>query len=347
MGGSPRRTSSLAPLEPIIGHIQRRPIHFVCILVVMLFVILRLTTKTPRVEFSNCVQTMSDKTLYQQIKAVFPYRTQEPIPKSVWRSWKTKELDSDRMKITNTWKNIAPDWKLHLYDDNDMDEWVKEKYYKIPQILAAWYLMPKVILRSDFFRYLVLLAHGGIWADMDVTLKVKPEDWIPSGLYTDWKDIGGVVANEQDQPTGKMLAQRRFQIAQYCMMFKSGHPALVNIVSNVVVQTMNRAEAGLLGDVNQRDIEQWTGPGPYTDEIFWYWNRRGPGGISVQDLKEDATWNAGYGAFSGKNVTGFVETMRVGDLILLHKKRFNNIDTKDSYIVHHTTGTWRDDIKED
>ncbi|PRP78890.1 hypothetical protein PROFUN_13329 [Planoprotostelium fungivorum] len=289
----------------------------------------------PRMEFSNCVQTMSDKTLYQQLRTVFPYRKEVPIPKSIWRSWKTKELDSDRVKITDTWKNIAPDWTMNLFDDKDMDDWVKKKYWKVPQVLAAWYLMPRVILRSDLFRYLVLLANGGIWSgtffifisqvlqstDMDVTLN-------------------------DDQPTGKYEAQRRFQIAQYCMMFKAGHPALINVIANVIIQTMNRAEAGLLKDTTQKDIEEWTGPGPYTDEIFWYWNRRGPGGAVVDDLDKEMQWNAGYGSFGGTNVTGFENSLRIGDLILLHKSLFNDRSNKDAYIVHHTSGTWRNDLKE-
>lgn len=33
----------------------------------------------------------------------------------------------------------------------------------------AWYALPRGVLRADFLRYVLLLARGGTWADMDVT----------------------------------------------------------------------------------------------------------------------------------------------------------------------------------
>ena len=37
--------------------------------------------------------------------------------------------------------------------------------------------LPKAVERADFFRYLVILRHGGMYADSDVECMMPIEDW--------------------------------------------------------------------------------------------------------------------------------------------------------------------------
>jgi len=52
-------------------------------------------------------------------------------------------------------------------------------------VLAAWdRLETPAVLRSDFWRYLVLAVEGGVYADTDVECMKPIEDW---GLDIDWE----------------------------------------------------------------------------------------------------------------------------------------------------------------
>jgi mannosyltransferase OCH1-like enzyme len=49
-------------------------------------------------------------------------------------------------------------------------------------LLGAEYLqvykdLPKAVERADFFRYLVILRHGGMYADSDVECMMPIEQW--------------------------------------------------------------------------------------------------------------------------------------------------------------------------
>ena len=52
---------------------------------------------------------------------------------------------------------------------------VREHY---PEYLAAYETMPRNIEKVDFFRYLVVLHHGGIYADTDVECRQPLDSWI-------------------------------------------------------------------------------------------------------------------------------------------------------------------------
>ncbi|PRP74303.1 hypothetical protein PROFUN_11805 [Planoprotostelium fungivorum] len=276
------------------------------------------------------------KRVYDIITRAFPYDRNRAIPNIVWRSWKSKELNGERTKWAKTWEENAKNWNLTMLDDKDMEDWMQKRVKHIPCVMEAWELMPQIILRSDFFRYLILFVEG----DTDTSLVVEPEKWVPAE-FGSWRDQAGLVANEQDQPSGEMWARRRFQIVQYCMMFKKGHPALANVITSVIIETMKRKAEGKLQQLGNIDILEWTGPALFTDDLFNYWNRRGPGGLSI-NLPEDEEWNAGYqGEFSGSSLSGFTDTQKVGDLILLHRSRFWFRPSNDSFIVHHCSGSWK------
>lgn len=45
--------------------------------------------------------------------------------------------------------------------------------------------LPKAVERADFFRYLVILRHGGMYADSDVECMMPIEEW---------KDVRGLLS---------------------------------------------------------------------------------------------------------------------------------------------------------
>jgi alpha 1,6-mannosyltransferase len=140
--------------------------------------------------------------------------------------------------------------------------------------MEAWVSLPLPILKADYFRYLLLLARGGIYADID-TEALKPAHlWLPETSPSN--SVGLIVGIEAD-PTREdwnMWYARRIQFCQWTFRAKAGHPVLREVVARITAVTLKRKEEGRLqGDGMQSlTIIEWTGPAVWTDAIFWGMN---------------------------------------------------------------------------
>ncbi len=56
--------------------------------------------------------------------------------------------------------------------------------------------LPQPVLKADFFRYLILLARGGIYSDIDTTALKSAVEWVPSEVPR--STYGLVVGIEAD-----------------------------------------------------------------------------------------------------------------------------------------------------
>ena len=61
---------------------------------------------------------------------------------------------------------------IHLWTDEEIFAFVQENF---PQYWESFQLLPKQIMRVDMFRYMVLLAQGGVYSDLDFDM-YKPID---------------------------------------------------------------------------------------------------------------------------------------------------------------------------
>ena len=97
------------------------------------------------------------------------------IPKVIHQTWKTKHLPKWAKLPVKSWKRLNPDFEYKFYSDDDMKRYV-EKYY--PKILKYYNNNMKPVQRSDIFRYIVIYAEGGIYADIDTTCAVPIHNWL-------------------------------------------------------------------------------------------------------------------------------------------------------------------------
>jgi len=77
--------------------------------------------------------------------------------------------DKDPQKLPDMfgeWHKKMPDTKLVAFDDRALEEWVEEVFGGT-ELHNIWRRLPRIVLKSDIFRYLVLLVEGGIYADSD------------------------------------------------------------------------------------------------------------------------------------------------------------------------------------
>jgi hypothetical protein len=87
------------------------------------------------------------------------------IPRIVHQTAKSLDSLSPTIKaIRQTWARLNPGWEVRFWDDAACRDFVRNEF---PEYFAAYMGLPKHVERADFFRYLVVLRHGGVYADID------------------------------------------------------------------------------------------------------------------------------------------------------------------------------------
>lgn len=109
------------------------------------------------------------------------------IPRKVWQTAPDVKHFASREASTRTWLANDTRWKVERQDNDAADRWVRERFTlgreemalnETKGIVAAWdRLAEPGVLRSDFWRYLVLAVEGGVYADTDVECLKPFEQW--------------------------------------------------------------------------------------------------------------------------------------------------------------------------
>lgn len=103
------------------------------------------------------------------------------IPKIVHLSWKTKDIfDSQTPIIVNGIRQLVdlnPDWAVTVYDDNDVDSYLKNildknDYARIEN--------KHIVAKTDLWRLFKLYNDGGLYMDIDRLYNVSLSDIITS-----------------------------------------------------------------------------------------------------------------------------------------------------------------------
>ncbi|RLV89255.1 Initiation-specific alpha-16-mannosyltransferase [Spathaspora sp. JA1] len=221
-------------------------------------------------------------TVLAELNRLFPYDPTSPIPQQVWKMWKvgldSEDFPPELRKYHQTWTDTSPEYEYLIKTNDECDTMVQELYADIPDIVHAYNILPKTILKCDFSRYLILFAYGGTYADIDTKLLQPLKDWIPSNpSYLDNPlNLGLVVGIEQHMANWYKYYTRPVQINTWTFSVRKRHPMLAELISQITQETLNREETDQLEAVfaksPQDDIINWTGPGRFTDCVFNYLN---------------------------------------------------------------------------
>ncbi|KAI3406208.2 OCH1 [Candida oxycetoniae] len=292
-----------------------------------------------------------------QLATHFPYEQEAPFPKFIWQTWKValddKTFPRRYERYQATWDDTNPDYKHFVIPDEQCDLLVEELYASVPDVAHAYKLLPKSIMKADFFRYLILFARGGVYTDID-TVGLKPIDtWISNSKEILGKpnQAGLVVGIEADpdRPDWNSWYARRIQFCQWTIQSKRGHPMLLGLIAKIAEITLTRSEKGqlhkTLGKDSGGDIMDWTGPGIFTDYVFNYMN-------SIMQSPQQSTKKTFETIIDWKLFTGMVQPIAIDDVLILPITSFspdvNQMGAKDSkdpmaYAKHMFSGSWKDD----
>jgi alpha 1,6-mannosyltransferase len=265
--------------------------------------------KKPKMQTQLSADELRKRPLKEQLEYQFPYDVDAKTPAYIWQTWKYTpaqgEFDEMFREPEASWSIHHPSFVHEVITDNVATHLIRHLYASVPEIIEAYNALPVPVLKADFFRYLILLARGGIYSDIDTTALKPASDWIPSDVpASSYGMVIGIEA-DPDRPDWAKWYSRRIQFCQWTIQSKPGHPVLVEVVANITQETLNRKNAGKLNK-DYRGVIEFTGPAVWTDTIFSYFNN--PDYFDMSTSKGNITW---------ENFTGMKAPKKVGDVIVL------------------------------
>lgn len=115
-----------------------------------------------------------------------------PIPPNLFQTAPDASFYRAKGDTTSSWEVQHPGINLTFHDNEHADDWVRARFALDREedslfadgaetsrgVVAAWdKLATPAVLRSDFWRYLVLATEGGIYADTDVECLRPLAEW--------------------------------------------------------------------------------------------------------------------------------------------------------------------------
>jgi alpha 1,6-mannosyltransferase len=207
-----------------------------------------------------------------------------------------------------SWSANHPGFIHEIVSDKAAVPLISYLYASMPEIVEAYKALPEAVLKADFFRYLILLARGGIYSDIDTEVLKPASDWLPGDF--DRATVGliiGIEADIGDRDDWHLWYSRRIQFCQWTIQAKPGHPVLRDVVATITEDTLRMKKGHLLkpGDL-PKSVVEFTGPAIWTDAIFSYFNNP-----TFFDFSTRSS-NVSYADFSG-----ITEQKKIGDVVVL------------------------------
>ncbi|KAI9771788.1 MAG: membrane-bound alpha-1,6- mannosyltransferase Initiation-specific [Geoglossum simile] len=281
----------------------------------------------------------NDRSLRARLAYQYPYDMESQFPAAIWQTWKTTPASGDFPENYRTgeasWTNKHPGFVHEVITDQVAVYLIKHLYASVPEVVEAYESLPLPVLKADFFRYLILLARGGIYSDIDTTALQSAADWIPERIP--FSSVGLVIGIEADPDRDDWHEwySRRIQFCQWTIQAKPGHPVLRETVANITEEALKRKKE----KVQQDRVIEFTGPALWTDKIFEYLNDEQYFDMSTS--KGNITW---------RDFTNMSDIRKVGDVVVLPITSFSpgvqqmgagELDDPMAFVQHDFDGSWK------
>ena len=171
------------------------------------------------------------------------------IPKIIYQTWITKQLTIRQKYIQDQIKIKNPEYEIILYDDDDMDNFIKINYDN--DIYNVFKLLKLGAVKADFWRYLILYKYGGIYLDFDSNIICNLDELI---------EINDTAIISREGNVGVFL--------QWALIFEKQHPILLDCINRCIInikelyRKKNTSELFVFND-----IINCCGPRGFTESI--------------------------------------------------------------------------------
>ncbi|QKX63547.1 uncharacterized protein TRUGW13939_10718 [Talaromyces rugulosus] len=289
------------------------------------------------------LEDMANRPLRERLRYQYPYDLDTKFPAYIWQTWKYAPSSSwfqDELRPQEeSWSELHPGFVHEVLADKTAEHLIRYLFGAIPEVIEAYESLPIPVLKADLFRYLILLARGGIYSDIDTEALQPAINWLPDDM--DRLSVGLIVGIEADpdRPDWHDWYSRRIQFCQWTIQSKPGHPILRDIVATIVEDTLRMKREGILTMSRMdKSIVEFTGPAVWTDSIFRYFN-------DPEYFKNEETRNVTYEDFTGLTVQ-----KKVGDVAILPITSFSpgvrqmgaeEPDHPLAFVLHDFEGSWK------
>ena len=255
------------------------------------------------------------------------------ITDKLWQSAKDPHLSDDQDEWISSWLEKNPSFRYELLTDASAATFVRTHYASRPDIIEVFETLPIPILRADLLRYLLVLAEGGVWSDLDVTCDKPVADWVPTE-YRNAK-IEMIVGLEFDFDWRGEGTEVASQFCNWVFAAPRSSRVLQVVVDSVVAQIneialMNKVQVkDLTLDMLPIDVVNVTGPKIMT--------------IAILDSLKQLLGRT----VDDRDFHGIKKPKLIGDVLIMPGVSFaasqNGYpqDQGDALVTHHYAGSWK------
>ena len=203
------------------------------------------------------------------------------IDSKLWQTFRWKKLIKKAEKARLSWLDLNPSLSFEVWMDEMVDNFVRQFFGR--DLYSLYQSFPLGVMKADFWRYAILFAEGGIYADVDTICRKEIDKWFPPRAEKEegeslsckyhpgmsnmtlnghkysqlqWKDCQIVIAPENDE-----------HFCQWTIASVAGHP----ILSNVLRLIFQRAREGI--SESEHFVHYHTGPAVWTDAIVDFFSQ--------------------------------------------------------------------------
>ncbi|KAI0813830.1 nucleotide-diphospho-sugar transferase [Xylaria sp. FL0064] len=257
--------------------------------------------------------------------------TQQPFPRKIWQSWKDdSEHPTERtVAFPHRWRVVNPQYRYERITDDNCNAYVEERFHvNISQVFTG---LTDPILKADLLRYLVMMLEGGVWADIDVLPHQPISSWVPERYQNAANLVVGVENDKHKRPIWPG-SPYSIQLAQYTILAKPNHPAIVTLVDRVVNNLARLFENKKPSDrVTFAEVMSTTGPFAFTEVMMDYFTE-------VTGVKH-----------TGDELDRITEPQLIGDVLILPIDSFGWLPQEHQHeagdpsilVEHLFIGSWR------
>lgn len=163
-----------------------------------------------------------------------------PIPKIIHQTFKTDKLPFITRWHIARFRKRNPEYTYEFYDDERIANFLMDHFDE--EVFTQYQRLNIGAAKADFFRYAVLLKKGGVYIDLDSSIKGRLSDFIKP------EDVA-IISKERNPGL----------YVQWALVYEANHPFLQ--------RTMEMMLDNIRHNRYPNDVHKMTGPQVYSNAI--------------------------------------------------------------------------------
>ncbi|KAK8025939.1 Initiation-specific alpha-1-6-mannosyltransferase 2 [Apiospora arundinis] len=237
----------------------------------------------------------------------------------------------------HSWLHMNPDYTYTRIGTEGALAFIGKHFPDRLDILETFEDIRNPGMKSDFLRYLILLAEGGIYTDTDTTAVRPVAEWIPKQYKASAKVLVGMEWDIRDSDD-QMWFVYPIQFAQWTIAAAPHHPIMGDLVDSVLksieLHTIKYNTTVDQLELSNQELVDTTGPTVWTRAVWRHLQAQEP---SLTDMR---------------NLSFLQEPTLYGDVLVLPINSFGSGQAHsgssrsrwlppDALVRHHWQGSWR------